>query len=203
MINKIKLILFASYLLTACRSIATAVPVQPITSSVPTITLTPSPSSTATSIQLSDIFLEDILLNPGDLPSDFIGQQIRSTLPEKLSNLPKPDQFIQQEFRYGEYASDGIMIILYNDPTDLSKGYEQLLNKIWPKKDFTELNDLGEKSVIRDERDSLFGVTSVQTVFLRCHALVYIDLFSPSADIDMIKTYALRVDDRLKPLACQ
>jgi hypothetical protein len=44
--------------------------------------------------------------------------------------------------------------------------------------------------------------TDAYTLALCVNALVYIDLFSPEANIDTATTYAQRLDKRLKPLVC-
>jgi hypothetical protein len=164
---------------------------------------TPTQTSTPTILPLEDINLEGILLLSGDLPTDYVGQQIKSTMPSKFNALPKPNVIIQQGFRAGKFASDGIMILLYESPDDLSSSYELLKGILEKDANFSPLNDVGEKSIISDERNNLFTVTSVKMVFLRCQALVYIDLFSTSADKEDAINYALRVDNRLTPLICR
>jgi hypothetical protein len=180
---------------------------QPILTPIPSPTEIPTP----TPIPLSDIDLESILLLSGDLPTDIIGGQVRSNPPKGLGSLPEADQVIQQGFRADELASDGVTIFLYDSISDLDKAYE-MVAQIEGLNSKRTLYGVGEKGAFSVEElgglpliggGSIPGGTSVKLVFSRCHALVYIDLFSPNASEDVATTYAQRLDERITPLVCR
>ena len=149
------------------------------------------------------INLEEMLLKEGDLPTEFVGGQITSKPPLPFKGVPKPQQIVQRGFRAGAYASDGIVIALYQSPSDLEAAYNAVTQAVSKEKDrsVNPLSDVGEHGVIV-EHDTV-GINSVQVVFMRCHALAYIDLFSTSASTDVASTYAQRIDKRLNSLVCQ
>ena len=163
---------------------------------------TQTPLPTPTLIPLSKISLEAIILQPGDLPTEFVGGQVKSKPLVRFEEVPVAEQAIQQSFRAGAYASDGVMILLYKSSQDIETGYNTLTSILGKDKDKTSkpLSVVGEKATIA--QSSVAGVKSVQVVFVRCHALTYVDLFSTSANADVATTYAQRLDKRLSSLVC-
>jgi hypothetical protein len=159
---------------------------------IPTQTLTPSP----TSVPLSEVDLEAILILPGDLPTDFVGGQIKSKVTNEFKDVPDAAQVVQQGFRAGDYSADGITILLYESPSDIDAAYKVFLRE---ERRLGPLSDVGEKAKIFS---SGLDVKSVQILFVRCHAIVFIDLFATSASADVATTYAQRLDKRLTPLVC-
>jgi len=208
------IILLLVLLLLACDSAkpnasAIETAIAQTQAAIPTSTPIPTPTSipTPTPIPLSDIDLESILLLSGDLPIEFVGDQVKTIPPKVFNGAPTADQVIQQTIRSGIYGGDGISILLYQSPSDLDTAYN-IVNKAMEIKGkngiFKPLPNLGEKAVFSQSL-SMFEsqmIYSTQIVFTRCHALVYIDLFAPSADLVVATTYAQRLDKRLKPLVC-
>lgn len=206
-----KLLSMFALLATACGSasesavqtaIAQTQAAIPTPSPIPTQTPIPTP----TPIPLSEIDLETILLVSGDLPPDFVGGQVKSIPPKYLEGGPTADQVIQQGFRAGAFASQGILILLYKSPSDLETAYSTMLER---SNNFEPLADIGEKAAIKggnvDENALIIvgvGAKSTQLVFTRCHALVYIDLYATSASVEVTTTYAQRLDKRLTSLLC-
>jgi hypothetical protein len=97
----------------------------------PTSTLTPTsvPTPTPTPIPLSEIDLETVLLQSGDLPPSFEAGQIKTTLPRPFSKLPTPDNVITQDMYEGGFkAEPGIMILLYGSTSDRDEAYESLVS---------------------------------------------------------------------------
>jgi len=184
----------ASQIQTAVAQTQAAIP-------TPTPEPTETPIPTPTSIPLSEMNLEPILLVSGDLPPEFYGVQVKSVPPRGFEGIPPADQVIQQGFRAGAYAADGITIALYKSPSDVDTAYSTV-NNVLEKKDkaLQPLSDVGEKATIADA--DVWGIDSTQIVFTRCHALVYIDLFATTAGPEVATTYAQRLDKRLKPSVC-
>lgn len=158
-----------------------------LTAEAPTLTLEP------TKIPLFDLDLGPLLLQPGDLPSEFEAQQIKDTPPRGFDDLPTPAQLVSVGFRNGAYASDGVTIWLYEDQGDLDAAYEAVSGTLDNARDM----EIGERAVMAQRE--VTGVISRRLVFTRCAALVYVDIFSPLRE-DIASTYARRVDGRLEDL---
>lgn len=160
-----------------------------------------TPEPTPTLIPFSELNLEDILLLPGDLPDEFTMQQISSEYPylHFPANIT-PDQVLQMKLRAGDYASDGVVIILFKSIDDVTEIYPKA-KTLWKVYNSDEVTDVGEN--VSANTDIIMGVRSSQILFTRCNALVYIDLFSPSASLDVANIYAARLDERLSELVCR
>jgi hypothetical protein len=105
-------------LLLACNSepsedaIQTAIAAtqEALPTATPTATNTPTPvpTATATPIPLALVALESLLIEPGDLPADWGGQQITSDWPATMRAMRKsetvPAQVIQQGFKAGTWG---------------------------------------------------------------------------------------------------
>jgi hypothetical protein len=205
------------FVLTACSTTPSEALIQtaiyetqlaaptPTTTQKPTPTQepTPTPTPTPTPVPLSDLFLEDLLLVHGDLSPEYIGQEIRSSFPPKFSNLPKADAVIHQRFKRGVYGSDGIMIVLYENNEDLENSYRMVGQFMDGDADAEPLDTVGEKAIITERFYIIGHANHVQLVFTRCHALVYIGLFSQAANKNEATNYGARIDKRLSPLVCR
>lgn len=160
-------------------------------------------------IPLSQINLENLLLQDGDLPTVFVGQQVISRPPVDIGSVPSPDQAINRAFRAGDFASDGVTILLYESAFDLERAYDIVVGIISESAQPRALAQVGESAVLTEETSDpslmLVGIppaTSAKVVFIRCHALVYIDLFASEADANVAADYARRIDQRLQPVVC-
>ena len=104
-----------------------------------------------------------------------------------------------QSFRNSAYASDGITIILYENIEEARKSFDKL------NSDLPKVDELGDASIIQESEDMLGN--SMRIFFIRCHAFVYIDIYSGVGSRDDVygvaTTYAKRIDKRLQPLVCE
>jgi len=156
--------------------------------------------------RLFDKDLEEILLLDGDLPTSFVGQQIMSDVTSYFTELPEPSQFIQQEFhkkfRSGFVVSDGVVIILYEDREFIEDAFNILHEKIKRGDDVVEIpiEGIGEKAILTKRVG--ISLVSVNMVFVRCQAVVYIELFSSDVDVELLTNYAKRLDKRINQLVC-
>jgi hypothetical protein len=199
--TKYLLVVFCLLILAACAPSADAVStaIAQTQAAIPTATATPAP----TKIPLDKINLEELLIVPGDLPADFQGQQIKHELPKGLQGLgiAKGINTASQSFRNSEWASDGVTITVYNSSAEAKTNFDDNLNNDLPKVD-----GLGDTSIIY-ESGTLCDRCSFKIVFIRCNALVYVDIFDQLATHDdvyeTITTYAKRLDKRLAPLICE
>lgn len=169
----------------------------------------PSATPSETPVPLSQLNLENLLIQDGDLPPIFVGQQVVSRPPVDIGSVPPADLAINREFRAGEFGSDGVTILLYESLDDLERAYDIVAGVIAEKTPARPLSQVGEKAVVTErtigESLLLLGMssaTSAKVVFIRCHAVVYIDLFASVADAEMAAEYARRIDQRLDPLVC-
>ena len=171
--------------------------------------LAQSPSSTP--VPLSQLNLESLLIQDGDLPTIFLGQQVVSRPPVDIAAVPPADQAINREFRAGEFASDGVTILLYEFISDIETAYGVVVRVISEGTTTRAVTQLGEKAVVTEETIggipmvagvSIPSATSAKVVFIRCHAIVYIDLFASEADAEVAVAYAMRIDQRIQALVC-
>jgi len=209
--NKLLLYLSATMLATAivaCSSSESSVQ----TAIAETQSVEPEPTIAPTLQPLSEIRLEDLLLNDGDLPTVFVGQQIVSQPPVDIGGVPPADQSINRKFRAGDFASDGVTILLYESISDLRQAFDFVAGIMSEGSDAGPVAGIGENAMQTEEALgglplvgglSLPSATSVKLVFMRCHALVYIDLFSSEANLAVATEYAKRIDARLQPEVCR
>lgn len=181
-----------SFLLTSCSAGRSATPIQ---------STVVQGQSAATSVPLSEVNLDNLLLLPGDLPSEYTGQQISHTPPGIFESIQGAVQVVQEPFKAGNYTSDGIAIFLFSSSSDLDTAYKKV-NEIISSGYLDPLPNVGEKAMIQELGQDTFDVTSVQVVFTRCHALVYFQLFASDATTDIAISYAQKVDARLSRLVC-
>jgi hypothetical protein len=174
----------------------------------------PSPTSipTNTPIPLSEVDLESILYLSGDLPSEFLAEQIKYDLPKYFSGRPKADQVIQQEFRSGKFSSDGVIILLYSSLSDLEAAYKIAIKEVKSNPLTLYSPNIGENLVITREKiaaiilsggGGLPETVDIKLVFTRCNALIFVDLFGANLDEDIVTSYAQRLDKRISKLICQ
>lgn len=170
----------------------------------PTETTIPSPTSvpSPTLIPLSKLNLEELLFIKGDLPADYILGQIKNTPPVEINiQLPSSVNLVRQDIQKKPYISDGITIALYESVSDIQDVYK-IFTKAMSEEDFDTIknvNDVGENALITNAQGS---PSSVRLVFSRCHAIIYISLFSIGANEETVITYGKRVDIRISPLVC-
>jgi len=203
--NRIVICLVWALTLAACSPGATPDPVQTaLSTSVATAMPSPEPTSTAapTRIPLSEIDLEPLLFQPGDLGSDFKIQQIKDTAALKVDGLPTAEQIVSVGFLNGKLASDGVTVWLFKSIDDVPKSADIVRHKIDPAPQPS--NNIGEEAWSSENVNSgpiMPGSIGASVVFVRCNALVYVQLFSYE-HLDSVETYARRLDKRLKPVIC-
>lgn len=180
---------------------ATAAPTSIPSSPTPPPTDTPSPTPTsvpptATPISISDLDLEPLLLQDGDLPPhlvpDFVSKELNSQW-RTLEDLTA-DNFINQDFYNTDRKSSGgaVIVYLYEDPKEANRAYDQIAPAInW----FPEPADVGEKGIMQ------YDAPQRHLIFKRCNAFVYIWMIDVR-EYDIV-TYAQRLDERLGAVICR
>lgn len=147
-------LLVAALALAACA----APPTPP-----PTPTSSPTPPPTATPLPLSAVDLEALLLQPGDLPADYQPGQIRRTWPAGTGEPPPAGQVRQVSLRVGDFVGDGLTLALYASAAEAEATYQHLANRLEAGE--AQAN-LGVVATVAEARNNVFGVTSVQVVWV-------------------------------------
>lgn len=174
---------------------------------------TPTPSATAlptdtpepTLVPFSELNIEDLLFQSGDLPADYEMGQIRNDLIKDLRNLPDAVQIVQVTIAEGSFVSDGVVVFLYDDLSVAEKAYTEAEKAIKREEGtFQQINNVGEKGgLVLGPTDILFGTKANYLVFIRCHAVTYIQLFGKYSSRDIILNFGERVDKRLESVVCR
>jgi hypothetical protein len=194
--------LLALSFLVSCTSASSTPTATPTPEPTQTPIPIPIPTPTPTPIPLSEVDLEPLLLVSGDLPPDFVGGQIRTSVPRQFSAVSPPVNVITLDIYEGDTkAEPGVAVFLYESISDVDNAYEVVsaaAELVEPTSDVGERGAFAEKSYTFP-----FYSTSVKLAFTRCHAVVYLDLFGEGASIDVLTPYAQRLDERLSSLVCR
>jgi len=159
-------------------------------------TLIPEPTPTPTRIPLSEIDLEGMLIMDGDLPAGYSGAQIRATAPKIIGiNLPDSQYQIYQELAKDGQMAGGISVYLYESTENIENAYVSILDGF---SDPIDLKDIGEKAAYHNT----FVISRAGLVFIRCNAVVEIDMRDLGFSDDPLFGYAKRLDKRLTEIVC-
>jgi len=172
---------------------------------------TPTDTPTATPIPLSELDLEPLLIQPGDLPAGFSGAQIKDVAPSMFDDLPAAENTIDQRFERGGDTAGGVTVFLYGSTSKIEEAYALLMSieadyvaLLTDDMNVQTVTGVGEQAIVSVVSLSMGGFTleSSDLDFVRCSAVVHIRMVGV-ADIDTIRAYAKRLDKRLEPVVCQ
>ena len=164
----------------------------------------------ACSVNLQEVELEPLLIQPGDLPAGLSGAQVKDEAPEMFSGVPEPVRAVNQLFQRDGENAGGVAVLLYESKDDLNKAYEITLDGM--VEDLEQQVDLGEKSAVSSETIDIFGayLGFAEAAFQRCNALVHVRLTKQNAvevlaEIPQseIVSYGKRLDSRLQEAICR
>ena len=178
----------------------------PVPSPTPTPrpTDTPEPTLTPTVVPLSDIDLEPLLMQDGDLPPHLVPDFVYDTLTtrrDKLGDLARPEQLITQEFYSPEKERTGgaVIIFVYETADEAENAYGRasvnmpgLLGVGLSYRD-----DIGEGKV----KIEAPGGDQTYMIFTRCSAFVFVWMIDVR-EFDLVN-YGQRLDERLAPVVCR
>lgn len=175
-------------------------------------------------VPLSDIKLELLVLQPGDLTASISGGSIEHTAPEGYLELPAADNIIRQYFEQDGERRGSVEVSLYESSSDLERAYNLVVDGMGdsrvsePPKPGTvgELMNYREETKVQQLPSIGYKATALQEVrsysgkeknrflitFVRCHALATIRMGNP-ADVNVVADYAKRLDKRLTPVVCK
>lgn len=152
---------------------------------------------TATPIPLSQLKLDSLLVQTGDLPAGLAGAQIRDTAPGMFKGLPAADNTIFQQFARGGDSAGGVAVFLFEDESKIRQAYDEILGGMGS--DAKPISDIGEKASVVVIS---LGIEALDLVFTRCNFVVHIR-FTGTLDVDEIQSYAKRLDTRLTEVVCR
>jgi hypothetical protein len=187
------------------------------TASTPSAVPVGGPTYPPDSIPFSEIDLRPYLLQPDDLPA-YVELEEAEVPNELIKSLPSWDKLAFTRLSIPGYISRGLLVALYDDEANAASAFDGLVKYVeatsskepdLDDKGLVNLTDLGDKAAIHDfgrfapGRSSFDAAYAVSVFFKRCHAAVWIDMFSPEVDADMALTYAHILDERLQHIACR
>lgn len=154
-------------------------------------TLQPTP------IPISEINLEHIAIQSGDLPPGYSASQVRLNPPPMFDGMPEAQNTFAQAFESNDEVAGGVTIFLYSSEETLRVAYREILygfdNQSKP------VTEVGEEADIVAVDSGIFQFTDL--VFTRCSAVVHIRM-GMTSDKDYALSYGKRLDDRLKAWVC-
>lgn len=140
---------------------------------------------------LTEVNLESLLIQPGDLPPGITGAQVRTEPPAMFDGIAPATKTIYQQFAKDSAQYGGVGVFLYDDPAQLSLGYDFITKGMGTGATPVEV---GERAV------AITGLLDFSEVaFARCAAVAHIRL---TGDLDTVVAYAQRLDKRLQAAVC-
>jgi hypothetical protein len=181
-------------------------------SCTPGIPPIPTITPTNTIIPFSQLQLDNLLIQPNDLPAGVTGAQI-SNNEERSSIVPvSADYYIQQELAYENNKRGEVMVWIYEDITNTQKRYSDRINALKAECGKTKgqchpgdpksISDVGEGGKLIDVYNFI-GPDGFTLVFQRCNAVIEINMVAIISEPDGLITYAQRLEKRLKPIVCR
>lgn len=144
-------------------------------------------AESSTPPKLSKLNLNSILIQQGDLPAGFSGDQILYSAPGMYKKLPVADNTIFQQIAKMGESYGSVAVFLFEDKEKITSAYNQIVTDMLGTH---PVKGIGEKAYVSGNLDNI--------AFVRLNAVVHIHAYLPS-DAD-IPAYAARLDSRLEKL---
>lgn len=172
-------------------------------------TSTPLP----TQIPFSALQLDNLVIQPNDLPAGVSGAQI-SNYEDCNSSAGDicAEYFFNQDLEFQNQKRGEIIIWVYEDKQYVNARYKMILDSFTKECQKTEgqcypedpktIPNLGDESIMIDVYNYI-GADIFHIGFTRCNAVVYVKIGQVANDPDSLITYARRLDDRLKSIICE
>ena len=149
---------------------------------------------------LSEINLDAIPFQSGDLPNQYSSGQVSYRWADDLPKLVEPDNVVIQKVGWdisSDFKDDYVMIALFKSEQDLRNSFNEVVKTYNAKENITPVGDKSAFLMISAmSGDGFFA-------FTHCSALVVIRTTGADVNEDLLTSYAQRIDKRLKPLVCQ
>ena len=150
---------------------------------------------------LSELNLDSIPFQPGDLPNQYESGQASYKWADGLPQTVKPDNVVIQKVGWdisSGFEDDYVMVALFKSKQDLDNAFDAATKTYGAR--IIEPATVGE-------RNAFVMVSTLSgdgfLTFTRCSAFVAIRITGADIDEELLTSYAQRIDKRLKPLICQ
>lgn len=153
--------------------------------------------------------IEPLLLQSGDLPSDYVKGVVTDTVPSiRIFNLARslPEPSTVTTLDIDDNANSGatgdpvsgnrVVVLNYESSDDANAAYTMLINSTELDKNLKDLVDIGERARAASEPINLLGWRFQRVVFIRCNLVVYM------ATTGNTVNYAKRLDGRFSQEFC-
>ena len=147
-------------------------------------------------VSLSELKLEPILIQLGDLPSGVSGAQVRDTAPATFDAVPDAENTIYQQFEKNGDTIGGVTVFLYEDALMVENAYSAV---------FSGMDTISETISKLGDKASISHLTvgpGHDLVFTRCSFVVHIRMTTNNPAVEII-SYAKRLDRRLRDAVCR
>lgn len=196
--------LLALILIASCSTAPSSSEIQTAIAQTQAAAPTDTPVPAPTLIPLSDIDLESILIQEGDLPAGYSGAQVRSAEGRRSdTELNKAVNSIFQQFSLQGESAGGVSVYLFESLADRDEAYNAILTGL----DETEgISQVGENAVKWSAYVPLVGglgtIEGSMVVFVRCESLVTVEM-RRAVDVTGAISYSQRLDQRLQNDICR
>ena len=144
----------------------------------------------------SNVDLEPLLVQPGDLPSGMGTGQMRDNPAVDVENLPVAAQTVYRDFVRDENPAGDVVVWRYMSRPDAEQAYGTIAEIM--EGHAAPHGAIGERAKVHADTESASAVAAV--LFVRCNAVASIVLY-PS-DLETVQNYARRLDKRLQAAVC-
>jgi hypothetical protein len=149
---------------------------------------------------LTQVDLEPLLIQAGDLQAGVSGAQVRDIAPKMFDGMPTAANTAYQQFAQGSRQIGGVAVFLYEQ--DVSVGYAFVAKGMIESE---PVAGVGEEAIatLPSATAAEFGLDYVDILFRRCGAVAHIRMSGdpPFERADAI-AYARRLDKRLQEVVC-
>jgi len=179
----------------------------------PTPTPTSTPTATTTPIKFSSLQLDDLIVQPYDLPAGISGAQISNHEDcNSAAGNKCAEYYIKLDLAYQDKQHGHVQIWVYEDSQYVTARYNVESDTFIAECQKTEgqcypgdpkaVPDLGDSATMIDVYNYI-GADSFYILFARCNAVVRIYIWGVANDPDGVITYAQHLDKRLTPIVCR
>lgn len=178
-----------------------------------TPTPTPTPTPVPTRIPFSALRLDDLIIQPNDLPAGVSGAQIgHNEECNSAAGNKCAEYYINQDLAFEDKQHGQVKIWVYEESQYVSARYnvesgtlieecQKSENQCQPG-DPKPIPNLGESATMIGVNNYI-GANSYFIVFTRCNAVVLVNIWGVANDPDGVITYAQRLDERLTSTVCR
>ena len=150
---------------------------------------------------LSEVKLEPLLVQDGDLPVGVDTGQVRDTAPQMFDSAPKPTKAAYEQLARNGQQIGGVTVLLYDDAARVKQAYDAVAGGM--TKDSTDYSGVGESAKLLQTQFTALGMTlsTNEILWQRCNAVAHVRVVGV-LDKESLVGYAKRLDTRLQQAVC-